>query len=45
MKLKFLGCPPNFHYRVMYIAPCSGHILLNLNLQLKSNLRSAEVVF
>ena len=27
-------CPPKFYHRVMYIAPSSGHELLNLNLPL-----------
>ena len=44
-KLTFLGCPRKFYHRVMYIAPSSGHILLNLNFPFKVILRRFEVAF
>ena len=33
-KTNIFGMPPKCYHRVMYIAPSSGHILLNLNLPL-----------
>ena len=44
IKLTFSGCPINFT-KVMYIAPSSGDILLNLNLLFKVMLRRFVVVF
>ena len=35
IKLTFSGCPRKFYHRFMYIAPSSGHALLNLNVPLK----------
>ena len=43
--LIFSGCPRNVYHRVMYIAPSSGHTVLNLNLPFKVVLRRFEVVF
>ena len=37
--------PRKFYHRVMYIAPSSGHILLNFNMPFKLILRRFEVVF
>ena len=34
-KTNIFGMPPTFYHRVMYIAPSSGHILLNVHLPLK----------
>ena len=44
-KTNISGCPPKFYHGVMYIAPSSGHILLNINLPFKLILRRCEVVF
>ena len=44
-KTNILGCPRKFYHRVMYIAPSSGHISLNLNMLFKFVLRRFEVVF
>ena len=40
MKLTFSGCPQKFYHRVMYLAPSSGHILLNLILPFKLFLKA-----
>ena len=45
IKLTFSGCPRKFSHRVMYIAPSSGHISLNINMPFKLILRRFEVVF
>ena len=34
-KITFSGCPPKFYHILMYIAPSSGHILLNLYFHFK----------
>ena len=39
------GCPRKFYHRVMYIAPSSGHTLLNLNLPFELIQRRFEVIF
>ena len=41
----FSGCPRKFYHRFMYIAPSSGHELMNLDLHFKLILRRFEVVF
>ena len=43
--LTFSGCPRKFYHRVMYIAPSSDHILLNINMLLKLILRRYEFFF
>ena len=43
IKLTFSGCPRKFYHRVMYIAPSSGHISLNLNMLFKFILRSLRL--
>ena len=40
----FRDAPPKIYHRLMYIAPSSGHILLNLNLPFKLILKRFEVV-
>ena len=42
---KFLGCPSEFYYKFMYIAPSGDHSLLTLNLPFQVILRRFEVVF
>ena len=44
-KTNFFGMPLQFYHRVMYIAPSSGHISLNLNMPFKLILRRFEVIF
>ena len=43
-KLTFTGCPRNFYHRFTYIAPSSGHSLLNLNMPFTLILRRFDVV-
>ena len=45
IKLTLSGCPRKFYHRVIFIAPSSGHISLNLNVPFKLILRRSEVVF
>ena len=40
IKLTFLGCPPKFYHGVMYIAPSSGHISLNIDMPFKGEVLS-----
>ena len=45
LKQTFAGCPQEFYYRFMYIAPSSDHSMLTPHLPFNVILRKFEVVF